>query len=136
MNIIMTKANPIIMVDDSAADRLIAKRCYDKSVLQNPFMTFSEGHEFLTHMDSVLIHEAPMPALVLLDLNMPKLDGFEVLGFIRQHPEFTHAPLIVMLTNTDNPKDLKRSMDMGANRFQTKPFHVADYVAFFDSFGE
>ena len=136
MNITITKTDPIIMVDDNEADRVIAERCYHKSMLQNPFMTFSEGTEFLAYMDSVLIHEALMPALVLLDLNMPKLDGFELLGFIRQHSEFSHVPILVMLTNSNNPKDLMRSTEMGANGFQVKPLHVADYVTFFNSFGE
>jgi CheY-like chemotaxis protein len=133
MNITIPNTDPIIMIDDRDADRHIAQWCYQKSSLQNPFMMFSEGTTFLAHMNSVLTHEAPMPALILVDLNMPQIDGFELLALIRQHPEFAHVPIVV-LTTTDNPKDVRRSMEMGANGFQTKPFHVADYISFFNSF--
>ncbi|MGE0474856.1 MAG: response regulator [Nitrospirales bacterium] len=134
MNITITTNDPIIMVDDSETDQLIAKRCYQKSVLQNPFLPFSDGPTFLSHMDSVLRQETPMPALVLLDLNMPQMDGFEVLASVRQHQEFTHVPILVILTNSDNPKDADRSLAMGANGFQVKPLYVANYIDFFNSF--
>jgi two-component system, response regulator len=136
MNITIATNDPIIMVDDSEAEQRMVKHCYQKSVLQNPFLTFSEGPKFLVYMDSVLSKETPMPALVLLDLNMPVMDGIEVLKSIRQHQEFIHEPRIVILTNSDNPRDADRSMEMGATSFQIKPFHMADYTAFFNAFRE
>ncbi|GJL67459.1 MAG: response regulator [Nitrospirales bacterium] len=133
MDTMIATNDPIIMVDDSETDQLIAKRCYQKSILQNPFLTFFDGPTFLSHMDSVLHKEAPIPALVLLDLNMPIMNGFEVLTSIRQHQVFTHVPILLMFSNSDNPKDTERSIALGANGFQVKPTHVADFVAFFNS---
>ncbi|MGD9853279.1 MAG: response regulator [Nitrospirales bacterium] len=133
MSVTIMTNDPIIMVDDNETDQLIAKRCYQKSLLRNPFLTFSEGQDFLTYMDSVLTNEAPMPALVLLDLNMPVMDGFEVLRSIRSNQAFSHLPILVMLSNSDNPNDADRSITLGANGFQVKPLQAAEFIAFFNS---
>ena len=133
MKVTVTTDEPIIMVDDSETDQLIAKRCYQKSILQNSFLTFSEGPTFLSYMDSVSTNQAPMPALVLLDLNMPIMDGFEVLKSIRSRHEFAHLPNLLILTNSDNPKDADRSRALGANGFHVKPLQAAEFIAFFNS---
>jgi CheY-like chemotaxis protein len=74
-----------------------------------------------------------MPAVVLLDINMPGLDGFEVLQRIREREAFAQLPVIMMLTNSDNPRDIERAAELGANGFQTKPATMKEYVRFFDS---
>jgi CheY-like chemotaxis protein len=124
---------PVVLVDDSTDDTLVARRCYERSTLGNPFLSFSDGEDFLGHLDTVAQGKSPMPSLVLLDINMPGKDGFEVLDAVRSQPRFAEMPIVMMLTNSDNPRDIERAREHGADAFQTKPLRTKEYVAFFDS---
>lgn len=84
----------------------------------------SLGHEIIEAVDgeaalSTAILE--QPDLVLLDVNMPKLDGFEVLAFLRKRPE-TADVKVIMLTTAAQKTDLKHGVDLGCNDYVTKPF--------------
>lgn len=124
----------IIMVDDSEADLHLAERCYERSRVANPWRAFAEVNRFLRHLfDEVLAGTAPMPALVLLDLNMPEMDGFEVLDRIRAHPRFGELPAILVFTHSDRESDRQRALQKGATRYWIKPSDVDSYVELFDS---
>ena len=64
--------------------------------------------------------ERPRPGLILLDISMPGLDGFEVLERIKSSPPLKNVP-VIMLTSTDHPREIKRSYDLGANAYIVKP---------------
>lgn len=133
----MTKSNmPLVMVDDNESDRFLAKECFDLADCDFPWREFSSGMDFLAYLEAVKREEAPMPKLVLLDINMPQMDGFEVLRRVRADPFFEELPIFMMLTNSDNDSDRKCALDEGADGFQTKPRTVGDYVQFFASLGE
>lgn len=121
---------PIIMVDDNETDLDIGRRFYQYSKLENPFLTFSSGTELLEHLAKVEQGEEPFPAVVLLDVNMPQLSGFETLARIREKDVFGKVPVVVMLTNSDNPQDIQRSLDLGADGYQAKHFEVDRFVEF------
>ncbi len=127
------ETGPVVMVDDSPDDILIARRCHRKSGLPNAFLPLNGGLELLAHLEDVDAGRAPMPAVVLLDINMPDLNGFETLARVRGHAAFVEVPVIMMLTNSDDPRDVKRAIESGASGLQIKPTRVRDYVAFFDS---
>ncbi len=126
--------DPVVMVDDSETDLDIAQRVYGRSKLENPFVTFFDGSSFLDYMESVRMGHRPMPALVLMDVNMPMLNGFETIETLREEEAFSSIPVVVMLTNSDNPADSQKAMAVGANGFQTKYSDIKAYTAFFDSF--
>lgn len=123
---------PVVMVDDSPDDILIARRCYRRAGLSNPFVTLDGGTALLAHLEEVDAGTAPMPALVLLDINMPDLNGFEALSRVRAQPTFRELPVVMMLTNSDDPRDRDRAKEKGASGLQVKPTRVKDYVAFFE----
>jgi CheY-like chemotaxis protein len=131
--LIIAGTGPVILVDDNAGDALIARSCYEESALTNPFLTMATGRELLAYLDEVVAGRAPVPALVLLDIAMPEMNGFEVLAAVRGAEAFADVPVVMMLTNSDNPVEIARSTSLGANGFQVKPFALRDYVAFFDS---
>lgn len=73
-----------------------------------------------------------MPRIVLLDVNMPGMNGWEVLEQTRSDPHFRERPAVWVLTNSSNPRDIEIAKRHGA-QFITKPNHPKDYVAMFDS---
>ena len=121
------------MVDDSESDALLARKCYEKSGLSNPFLVLDTAVSLLAHLDLVADGIEPPPALVLLDIQMPEMDGFEALATVRSDPKFRLIPIVTMLTNSDDPLEIERSIELGADGFFTKPADLGRYVAFFDS---
>lgn len=84
----------------------------------------SLGHQLIEAVDGESAVEAAVrekPDLVLLDINMPKLSGFEVLGFLRRRPD-TADIKVIMLTTAAQKDDLKHGVDLGCNDYITKPF--------------
>jgi two-component system response regulator len=125
--------NEVIMVDDSEGDIFLARECFDFSTVTNPWRSFTNGPAFLAYLESVRQELAPMPALVLLDLNMPGMSGLEVLERTRNDPHFEELPVFCMLTSSSDPRDRARAGALGAIGFVIKPGAFDAYVAFFDS---
>ena len=132
----LTGKGPVLIVDDSESDITVAQGCYRRSKLDRELVVLTSGKALLDYLDAVLAGESEMPAVVLLDINMPGVDGFEALQRIRSRPEFSDVPVILMLTNSDSPKDIERAKEFGADGFQVKPLRMRDYVAFFDSLAD
>jgi CheY-like chemotaxis protein len=113
----------IVMADDDADDRLLARDAMEESRLGNPFHIVEDGQElmeYLTRTGKYATRDAPRPGLILLDLNMPRKDGRETLREIKSHPELRSIPVVV-LTTSKTEEDILRSYDLGANSFITKP---------------
>lgn len=125
--------NHVVMVDDNEGDVFLVEQCFRDSRLDNPWKSFPSGGEFLRYLEDVRRGDAPMPALVLLDLNMPGLDGLDVLERTRSDPAFARLPVFCMLTSSGDPRDKARAEALGASGFVTKSDDPRDYVAFFDS---
>lgn len=124
--------NHIVMVDDNEADLMLVRICLGRSRLSNPWLGFTSGPDFLAYLDEVSRGEQPMPALVLLDINMPEMSGFEVLAQTRGRSEFDTLPVFCMLTSSSDPRDRSKALEVGASGFVTKPSSVAAFVAFLD----
>lgn len=132
MGIKIQNDNQIIMVDDSEIDTLIMKRYYEKSDLNNEFLIFHFGEDFLAYMEETKLGEHPMPALVFMDINMPRMNGFEVLQELRKSSEFDALPVVTFLTNSDNIKDVERCQSLKA-KMQEKFSDTGECVAFLNS---
>jgi two-component system, response regulator len=125
------KAIVILMADDDEDDRLLAKEAFDEVKLINDFRVVKDGEELLEY----LRHEgqysdpetSPRPGLVLLDLNMPRKDGREVLRDIKRDPTLRNIPVVV-LTTSKAEEDIFRTYDLGVNSFITKPVTFAQLV--------
>lgn len=121
------------MVDDSESDAFLARKCYERSKLVNELVNLSSADALLDYLEAVRAGAKTMPALVLLDINMPDKSGFDALVEIRAKPDFEAVPMITMLTNSDDPRDARKSSELGADGFVTKPGDINRYIAFFDS---
>ncbi len=129
----LNRTGPIAMVDDSDFDIKIARRMHQRSRLPNPFLAFPSGLAFLAYLEEVAAQRSPLPAMVLMDVNMPELSGFDTIERARRVEAFKIVPFIVMLTNSDNPADIETAFRVGADGYQVKHSDVAPYVAFFDA---
>ena len=114
----------IHMCDDDPDDQLLVTDALEEARLGNPIDFTNNGKELLQYLNregkySHLIDQ-PLPGLILLDLNMPVMDGREVLSKIKQHEKFRSIPIIV-LTTSKAEADIARSYDMGVNSFIMKP---------------
>ncbi|HWX22809.1 MAG TPA: response regulator [Candidatus Binatia bacterium] len=114
----------LLLVEDSEDDALLLRRVFLEANIVNPIQVVSTGEEALEYLSGCGRYasraEFPLPALVLLDLNMPGLDGFEVLKWLRRRPTF-NSLRVVVLTAWDAVRDINRAYKLGANSFLTKP---------------
>lgn len=127
--------NEIIIVDDDEMEIELARRFYAKSDLNNPLLTFSSGEEFLAYLDPSAVPLPPVPALVLMDVRMPRQNGFDVVAELRQRARYAEVPIVSMFTNSDDIADREKAESVGADYYVVKPASGKAFVAFFNSLG-
>jgi CheY-like chemotaxis protein len=120
----------ILMADDDVDDRELAREALAESRVLNDLYSVNDGAElleFLRHEGTYTSENAPRPDLILLDLNMPKVDGREALAALKKDPRLRSIP-VVILTTSRAEEDVVRSYDLGANSFISKPVTFAGLV--------
>lgn len=113
----------ILIADDDADDRLMAKEALEENRLKNDVRFVVDGEDLMNYLHrrgKYAEADAPRPGIILLDLNMPKMDGREALKEIKSDPELRHIPVVV-LTTSKAEEDIYRTYDLGVNSFITKP---------------
>lgn len=114
----------ILLAEDDPDDRLLTRRALSKSRLANTIHTVEDGEELMEYLRREGKYsnpeDAPRPGLILLDLNMPRMDGREALRKIKSDPDLRRIPVIV-LTTSEADQDILQSYDLGVNAFVTKP---------------
>ena len=123
---------PVAVVDDDPSDLEIIEWVIKKSKIDNPIELFTSGFAVLQYLDRVWANQAPAPSIVLLDINMPGLSGYETLDIIRKRPVFNLMPVVVILTTSTGQEDLIRATTEGVG-FKTKPDGIKEWIAFMDS---
>lgn len=126
----MTNPSKILLVEDDRYDLELTLSALDESHLTNEVVVARDGEEaldYLYHRGAHKSREAGNPAVVLLDLKMPKVDGLEVLERIKADSALKTVP-VVMLTSSREEQDLVRSYDLGANAYVVKPVRFRDFV--------
>ncbi len=126
---------PLLMVDDDPLDLRIARRCHARSGIDRPLRTFDEPTALLTHLEAVGRGEAPRPALLLVDVRMPGVDGFEVVRRVRAQAPFTSAPPIAMLTTSDLDEDRETASAVGCAAYLVKPQDTRSFIELFRAMG-
>lgn len=120
----------ILMADDDADDRMMMKEALEENNFSHSLQFVEDGEELLDylHKRGKFVDEKILkPSLILLDLNMPKIDGREALSHIKSHAKFRRIPVIV-LTTSRAEEDIIRTYDLGVNSFICKPVHYRDLV--------
>jgi two-component system response regulator len=113
----------IVIADDDADDRMLVEDAFTESRLANPRVYVEDGEELLAYLrgeGQFAGQPRRFPGLILLDLNMPRMDGRTALKHIKADPELRRIPVIV-LTTSKAEEDILRTYDLGVSSFITKP---------------
>ncbi|MDR7150877.1 CheY-like chemotaxis protein [Hydrogenophaga palleronii] len=123
---------PIMLVEDNPMDLDLTLRAFSKKRFGNNILVARDGEEALAFL-ARWENGDPVPAVILLDINMPKVSGLEVLRQLKSHERFRRIP-VVMLTSSREDRDLKAAYDLGVNSYIEKPvsfskfMEVADHI--------
>ncbi len=129
----MNSAIEILLIEDNPADVRLTKEAFSEARIQNSIHVVQDG---VSAMNFLHNHEpyqdAPQPDLILLDLNLPKKDGREVLSEIKADSRLRKIP-VVILTTSDDEEDVLRSYNLHANAYLVKPIDVLRFVKMIQS---
>jgi DNA-binding response OmpR family regulator len=121
----------MLLVEDDEADILLLRRAFRNARIANPLIEVRNGQAAIQYLsgDGAYADRVryPIPFLILLDLRLPKLSGFEVLEWIRDQSEFDHV-IVVVLTASDHVVDVTRAHELGANSYLIKPGNFDELV--------
>ena len=112
----------ILIAEDDADDRFLLQAAFEENGFPDRLHFVENGVEVLDYLNALEEKKAEIqfPRFILLDLNMPKKDGREVLKELKQHPELKKIPVVIFST-TNNEQEMRRCYELGANSYITKP---------------
>jgi CheY-like chemotaxis protein len=116
----------ILLVEDNPHDLDLTQRALTRRKLSNPIEVARDGEEVL---DYIARWEAgmPLPALILLDLKLPKVSGLEVLRRIKKHPQFCAVPVVILTTSAED-NDIREAYKFGVNSYIVKPVDFGKFI--------
>jgi two-component system response regulator len=127
----MRKLQTIIIAEDDSDDQKLIKEAFEECKILNPLIFAEDGEELMNYLKNQNEHQnldnSIQPAIVLLDLNMPRKDGREVLYELKQDPDLKKIPIII-LTTSHNNEDVVYCYESGASSFITKPVSFTELV--------
>jgi CheY-like chemotaxis protein len=119
----------VLLVEDDEGDALMTREAFEFYKIHNPLHVVTDGEQALQFLRRTGAYaDAPRPGLILLDVNLPRLNGLEVLAELKQDPELLLIP-VVMLTTSQAEEDILRSYKLHANAYVSKPVDFENFVA-------
>jgi CheY-like chemotaxis protein len=123
--------NPVdvLLVEDDEGDILMTREAFEFYKIRNPLHVVTDGERALQFLRRTgPFADAPRPGLILLDINLPRLSGLEVLAALKQDPELAVIP-VVILTTSQAEEDIVRSYRLHANAYVSKPVDFENFIA-------
>jgi CheY-like chemotaxis protein len=121
----------VLLVEDDPCDARLIVRAFSKARIINPVETVTDGEMAVAYLSGQPPYDDrtryPLPVLVLLDLKLPKLDGFEVLRWVRSHSMLRRLPIVV-LTSSSLSADVGKAYELGANSYLVKPVGTNELI--------
>lgn len=121
------RLRPIILVDDSPEDVELTSIVLRRGGIQNEIVVIKNGAKALTYFEHLARGQEARPALVLLDIMMPGVDGLEVLQYVREHSGLNDLP-VIMLSGGDEEADLNICRQYGATAYLVKPLNISRFI--------
>ncbi len=126
----------ILLVEDNPVDVMLTREAFSEGRVCNNLHVVEDGEEAMDFLyKRGKYASAPAPGLILLDLNLPRKDGREVLAEVKGDPSLRHIPVIVLTTSEDQ-EDIWRSYELCANCFITKPVDMEQFTKALECLGE
>lgn len=117
----------VVLAEDNPADVYLVRTALQDEGLEVNLQVFSDGEQLLTYINDVDVKKAPQPDLLLLDLNMPKRSGHEILARLKEGDRRASPPVIV-ITSSDSIQDKRLAAEMGAAHFFCKPSDLDEFM--------
>ncbi|GIW39573.1 MAG: response regulator [Candidatus Binatia bacterium] len=125
------RAVTILLVEDDDGHARLLERNLRRSGVLNRLVRVRDGQEALDYLHHAPPFDDPaanpVPSLVLLDVRMPRMDGFDFLAHIRRAGPLARLP-VIMLTSTDNQREIDRAYELGANGYVVKPVQIESFI--------
>ena len=127
----MTEHAEILLIEDNPGDAKLAKIALQKAEINNNVMWVKDGEEAFEFLLAKGRYSdrsnSPLPKIILMDLKLPKVNGFEVFTEIRNHSATNKIP-VVMVTSSDEDTDMEKAKELGIDRYIVKPMDFLTYV--------
>jgi CheY-like chemotaxis protein len=128
----MNSSGHILVAEDDPTDAFFLQRAFRRAGIPVALNFVRDGQEVTEYLQGTGLYADralfPQPQLLLLDLHMPRMDGFDVLRWIRKQPAFNHLQ-VVLFSNSDQQRDISRAYDLGANWYMVKPHSMEELTA-------
>jgi CheY-like chemotaxis protein len=119
----------VLLIEDDPGDELITREVFEHNKFSNTLHVVRDGQEGLDYLyRRGKYQDAPQPDLILLDLNLPKYDGRQLLERFKSDPDLSHIPIVV-LTTSSAEEDILRSYQLHANAYVTKPVDLDQFMS-------
>jgi CheY-like chemotaxis protein len=129
----MIAESPVLLAEDEEYDVEFMQHAFKKAGVSNALLVVRDGQETIAYLEGQGKYADrggyPEPFLLLLDLKLPILDGFDVLEWIQQRPRWRDGLLVIVLTSSGQEPDRKRALDLGAHGYLIKPGDAEGLVA-------
>ncbi len=128
----LAKSIRLLIADDDLDDQLLIQHALEENDWIGGHLYFKNGEELLNHLHR---HPPQEPTMIVLDLNMPKKNGWETIIEIKKNSQLQHIP-VLFLTTSNSERDIIKSYQLGGNTFFTKPTHFGELTAVIKSIKE
>jgi len=127
----------VLLVEDDLNDIFLVKRAFKMARIQNPLQVATDGEDCIRYLSGegkYADRQAhPLPKLIVMDIKMPRLSGFEVLEWIKRDGQVLRRIPVVIVSSSDNPADINRAYELGANAYMVKPVDFRAVEHLFES---
>src|SRR5690349_17776011 len=128
---------PVLLVEDDLNDIFLVKRAFKIAQIENPLQIVTDGQEAINYLKGEGKYgdrEAhPLPKLMVMDIKMPRRSGFEVLEWVKGQAGSLRRIPIIIVSSSDNPADINRAYELGANAYMVKPMNYRAVEHLFES---
>jgi CheY-like chemotaxis protein len=126
-----------MIVEDDLNDIFLVKRAFKMANLRNPLQVVTDGQEAIHYLNGEMKYSDrnafPLPKLIVMDIKMPRRSGFEVLDWVKGRQGILRRIPIIIVSSSDNPSDINRAYELGANAYMVKPLNFKEVERLFES---